>query len=152
MKKFLEEFKAFALKGNVMDMAVGVIIGGAFTAIVTSLTDNFINPIINFILNIDKLFHGELLYSWGDISGFISNFLSAVVNFLIIALILFFLLKGINKLLSIGKKKEEEAPKTKVCDYCKSEIHIDATRCPHCTAKLIVTGGTKDAEAETAED
>lgn len=152
MKKFLEEFKAFALKGNVMDMAVGVIIGGAFTAIVTSLTDNFITPIINFILNIGMLFHGQLLYSWSDISGFISSFLSAVVNFLIIALILFFLLKGINKLLSIGKKKEEEAPKTKKCDYCRSEIDIEATRCPHCTAKLIVAAVTKEADEETTED
>jgi large conductance mechanosensitive channel len=148
MKKFLEEFKAFALKGNVMDMAVGVIIGGAFTAIVTSLTDNFINPIINFILNIGMLFKGQLLYSWGDISGFVSNFLSSVVNFLILALILFFLLKGINKLLSIGKKKEAEAPKTKKCDFCKSEIDIEATRCPHCTAKLIVVGETKEADEQ----
>ncbi len=153
MKKFLEEFKAFALKGNVMDMAVGVIIGGAFTAIVTSLTDNFITPIINFILNIGMLFKGQLMYSWADISGFISNFISAVVNFLIIALILFFLIKGINKLLSIGKKKEEEAPKTKKCDYCKSEIDIEATRCPHCTAKLIVVGtAEKPEDAVKAEE
>ena len=148
MKKFIEEFKAFALKGNVMDMAVGVIIGGAFTGIVTSLTDNFINPIINFVLNIGTMIKNQrLLYSWGDISGFFSNFASAVVNFLILALILFFLVKGINKLLSVGKKKEEAAPTTKKCDFCMSEIDIKATRCPHCTSKLIVVGDNKTSDA-----
>ena len=81
MKKFIEEFKAFALKGNVMDMAVGVIIGGAFSGIVTSLTDNFINPILNVLT-------GGATYSMTDIAGFASNFLSAVVNFFIMAFIL----------------------------------------------------------------
>ena len=148
MKKFIEEFKAFALKGNVMDMAVGVIIGGAFTGIVTSLTDNFINPVINFVLNIGTMIKNQhLLYSWVDISGFFSNFASAVVNFLILALILFFLVKGINKLLSVGKKKEEAAPTTKKCDFCMSEIDIKATRCPHCTSKLIVVGDNKTSDA-----
>ena len=148
MKKFIEEFKAFALKGNVMDMAVGVIIGGAFTGIVTSLTDNFINPVINFVLNIATMIKNQhLLYSWVDISGFFSNFASAVVNFLILALILFFLVKGINKLLSVGKKKEEAAPTTKKCDFCMSEIDIKATRCPHCTSKLIVVGDNKTSDA-----
>lgn len=148
MKKFIEEFKAFALKGNVMDMAVGVIIGGAFTGIVTSLTDNFINPVINFVLNIGTMIKNQhLLYSWVDISGFFSNFVSAVVNFLILALILFFLVKGINKLLSVGKKKEEAAPTTKKCDFCMSEIDIKATRCPHCTSKLIVVGDNKTSDA-----
>ena len=104
MKKFMEEFKAFALRGNVMDMAVGVIIGGAFSGIVTSLTDNFINPILNF---------------------------------LIMALILFCLMKGINKLLSFNKKEEAPAgPTTKTCPFCQSEISIKATRCPHCTSVL----------------
>ena len=148
MKKFIEEFKAFALKGNVMDMAVGVIIGGAFTGIVTSLTDNFINPVINFVLNIGTMIKNQhLLYSWVDISGFFSNFVSAVVNFLILALILFFLVKGINKLLTVGKKKEEAAPTTKKCDFCMSEIDIKATRCPHCTSKLIVVGDNKTSDA-----
>lgn len=127
MKKFLEEFKAFALKGNVMDMAVGVIIGGAFSGIVTSLTDNFINPILQFIT-------AGARYSLHDIGSFASNFLSSVVNFLIMAFILFCILKAINTAMEIGKKKEEEAPTTKTCPFCKSEIPIDAVKCAHCTS------------------
>lgn len=127
MKKFLEEFKAFALKGNVMDMAVGVIIGGAFSGIVTSLTDNFINPILQFIT-------AGARYSLYDIGSFASNFLSSVVNFIIMAFILFCILKAINKAMDIGKKKEEEAPTTKTCPFCKSEIPIDAVKCAHCTS------------------
>lgn len=129
MKKFIEEFKAFALRGNVMDMAVGVIIGGAFSGIVTSLTDNFITPILNVIT-------GGATYTLQDVSGFASAFLASVVNFFIMAFILFCLLKAINKLTSIGAKKEEAAPTTKKCPYCKSEIDITATRCPHCTSQL----------------
>ena len=129
MKKFLAEFKKFALRGNVMDMAVGVIIGGAFSGIVTSLTESFINPILNAIT-------GAAAYTWVDVKGFASNFLSAVLNFIIMALILFCLMRGINKLLTIGKKKEPAAPTTKKCPFCKTDIAIDATRCPHCTSEL----------------
>ena len=129
MKKFIEEFKAFALRGNVMDMAVGVLIGGAFSGIVTSLTDNFINPILNVLT-------GGKVYSMEDIAGFASNFLSAVVNFLIMALILFCLLKAINKLMYFNKKEEPKEKTTKVCPFCQSEISIKATRCPHCTSVL----------------
>ena len=129
MKKFLAEFKKFALRGNVMAMAVGVIIGGAFSGIVTSLTENFINPILNAIT-------GAAMYNWIDVKGFASNFLSAVLNFIIMALILFCLMRGINKLLTIGKKKEPAAPTTKKCPFCKTDIAIDATRCPHCTSEL----------------
>lgn len=129
MKKFMEEFKAFALRGNVMDMAVGVLIGGAFSGIVTSLTDNFISPILSFVT-------GQAVYSLKDIAGFGSNFLAAVVNFIIMAFILFCLMRGINKLMSIGKKEEPVKETTKVCPFCKSEIAIDATRCPHCTSEL----------------
>ena len=132
MKKFIEEFKAFALRGNVMDMAVGVIIGGAFSGIVTSLTDNFIQPILNVLT-------GQATYSLKDVAGFGSAFLSAVINFLIMAFILFCLVKGINKLMNIGHKEEKPAaPTTKKCPFCKSEIAIEATRCPHCTSELPV--------------
>lgn len=128
--KFMEEFKKFALRGNVMDMAVGVIIGGAFSGIVTSLTANFINPILNELT-------GAASYTWQDVGGFASAFLSAVVNFIIMAFILFCLMRGINKLLTIGKKPEAPAaPTTKKCPYCKTEIDIEATRCPHCTSQL----------------
>lgn len=129
MKKFIEEFKAFALKGNVMDMAVGVIIGGAFSGIVTSLTDNFINPILKFLT-------AGARYSLQDVGGFASNFLSAVVNFLIMAFILFCIMKALNKAMSFGKKPEVEIRTTKICPYCRYEIPIEATRCGHCTSIL----------------
>ena len=130
MKKFMKEFKEFALRGNVMDMAVGIISGGAFSGIVTSLTDNFINPIINLIM-------GNASYTKADVIGFGSAFLASVVNFVIMAFILFCLIRGINKLMSVGKKKEEpKAPTTKICPYCKSEIPLDAVRCAHCTSEL----------------
>lgn len=129
MKKFIEEFKAFALKGNVMDMAVGVIIGGAFSGIVTSLTDNFINPILKFLT-------AGARYSLQDVGGFASNFLSAVVNFLIMAFILFCIMKAINKAMSFGKKPEVEEKTTKICPYCRYEIPVEATRCGHCTSIL----------------
>ena len=130
MKKLFNEFKAFALRGNVMDMAIGVLIGGAFSGIVTSLTENFINPIISVLT-------GAATYTGADIAQFASNFGSAVVNFFIMALILFFLLKGVNKLLSLGKKPAAPAaPTTKKCPYCLSDIPIAATRCPHCTSVL----------------
>ena len=130
MKKFLQEFKEFALRGNVMDMAVGIIIGGAFSGIVTSLTDNFINPIIQVLT-------GAATYTKADVAGFAAAFLSAVFNFIIMAFILFCLIKGLNKMMSIGKKKEEPAaPTTKTCPYCKSEVPIEATRCGHCTSQL----------------
>lgn len=129
MKKFIEEFKAFALRGNVMDMAVGVIIGGAFSGIVTSLTDNFITPIISLV--------GGTRYSWEQINGFVSSFVGTVVNFLIMAFILFCLLKAVNKLMALGKKPEAPAaPTTKKCPYCCSEIPIEATKCAHCASEL----------------
>lgn len=99
MKKFMAEFKQFALRGNVLDMAVGVIIGGAFTGIITALTENFINPILDFLIRGTR-------YTAQDIAGFGSNFLGAVINFIIMAFILFCLIKGINKLMTIGQKKK----------------------------------------------
>jgi large conductance mechanosensitive channel len=105
MKKFLEEFKAFALKGNVMDLAVGVIIGGAFGAITTSLINDILMPIIGMIIGgID--FSG-LALTVGDASITYGNFITAVINFLLIALVVFWLVKGMNKLTA---KKKEEAP------------------------------------------
>ena len=128
--KFLEEFKKFILRGNVMDMAVGVIIGAAFSDIVTSLTDNFINPIL-------KMLTQGARYTLTDVGGFASNFLSSVVNFIIMAFILFCLMRVVNKAVSFGKKKEEPAaPTTKECPYCLSQIPIGATRCPHCTSEV----------------
>ena len=130
MKKFIEEFKAFALRGNVMDMAIGVIIGGAFTSIVTSLTENLINPILG-------------LFGGTDLSGFVLNlggvelrygaFITSIINFLIMAFVLFCLLTAVNKLTALGKKPEAPAePTTKVCPFCCIEIPIKAVKCAHC--------------------
>ena len=146
-KKFIDEFKEFALKGNVMDMAVGVIIGGAFGSIVTALTNDFINPLIKSIgvaeiagrialpwvyyASLDADTANGLYINWGD-------FVTAIINFLIMALCIFIMVKAVNKLMSIGKKKEEEkpAPTTKECPYCLSVIPIKATKCPHCTSEI----------------
>ena len=130
MKKFIEEFKAFALRGNVMDMAIGVIIGGVFTSIVTSLTENLINPILG-------------LFGGTDLSGFVLNlggvelrygaFITAIINFLIMAFVLFCLLKAVIKLTALGKKPGAAAePTTKTCPLCCSEIPIKAVKCAHC--------------------
>lgn len=135
MKKFFNEFKTFALRGNVMDLAVGMIIGSAFTAIVTALKDNFIQPILDFVTRT----HAADYYTKEVLLGYLSAFVSAIINFVIIAFVLFLLIKGVNSLMTLGKKKEEEIPEeptTKVCPFCKSEIAIEATRCAHCTSEL----------------
>ena len=135
MKKFFEEFKKFISKGNVMDMAVGIIIGGAFTSIVSSLVNDIINPLL-------ALFGGMnfVQLAWnitGDVTLYYGKFITAVVNFLIMAFIVFILVKVMNTAMSKFQKEETpKAPTTKVCPYCKSEIAIEATRCPHCTSEL----------------
>lgn len=135
MKKFFAEFKEFISKGNVIDLAVGVIIGSAFSSIVTSLTDNIINPLINCIGGAEV--QGKI-HLVGDNYIDYGSFISAVINFIIMAFIIFCIVKAINKMLSLTKKKEEavEAATTKTCPYCKSEISIDAVKCPNCTSDL----------------
>lgn len=137
MKKFMEEFKAFIARGNVMDMAVGIIIGGAFTSIVTSLVEDIINPLLGLFggMNFDRL-HVKLL---GEVTLNYGKFITAVVNFLIMAFIVFWLMKLVNGMggrLSKKEEEEEAEPTTKKCPFCKSEIAIDATKCPHCTSEL----------------
>ena len=135
MKKFLEEFKAFALKGNVMDMAVGVIIGGAFATIVNALTEDFINPILSLIPGNGEV-GGAIKIKEGVYLNY-GHFITAVINFLIMAFILFCMLKAINKAINIRKKPEAPSePTTKECPYCKSEISLVATRCPFCTSMI----------------
>lgn len=138
MKKFLQEFKAFISKGNVLDLAVGVIIGGAFSGIVTSLTDNIIQPIINLIGasevagSIQIGSNPENLLNYGA-------FISAIINFIIMAFVIFCIVKAVNKAMTIGKKEEPEVeaePTTKICPFCKSEIPIDAVKCCRCTSDL----------------
>lgn len=137
MKKFIKEFKEFISRGNVMDMAVGIIIGGAFTGIVSSLVEDIINPILGMFggMNFDKL----TLNLVGDATLNYGKFLTAILNFLIMAFVVFVIIKTLNKAAAAlaPKKEEEDAPATtKVCPYCKSEIDIEASRCPHCTSVL----------------
>jgi len=134
MKAFFKEFKEFALRGNVMDLAIGVIIGGAFQAIVASLVGDIISPLIGCIANTDLT---ALTFKIGDVDILYGAFLTAVINFIIMVFVIFLLVKAINKISSIGKKEEAPAePTTKVCPYCQSEISIKAVKCPHCTSEV----------------
>ena len=140
MKKLFAEFKEFISRGNVMDLAVGVIIGGAFGAIVTSLCNDIIMPVIQLIISkiagVESIEEMTKVLNVGPVA--FGNFIAAVLNFLIMALIIFLMVKGINKLMNLKKKKEEEEEEatTKTCPFCCSEIDINATRCPHCTSEL----------------
>lgn len=138
MKTFMKEFKEFINRGNVMDMAVGIIIGGAFTAIVNSLVDDIINPLIGSIFKMDFT---NLVANINGAEVKYGAFIMAIINFLLIAIVLFIIIKSINKMSKLGKKEEpaaEEAPTTKICPFCKSEVPIDATKCCHCTSDLPV--------------
>lgn len=150
-KGFMAEFKKFIMRGNVIDLAVGVIVGGAFQAIVKSLVDDLVMPVISLAtkgLDFSKLFVAldgqeyatlEAAQEAGAAVLTYGNFISAVINFLIMAFVVFCLIKAINAVADKAKKKEEEAPAaptTKECPFCKSEIAIEATRCPHCTSEL----------------
>lgn len=150
MKKFLQEFEKFIMRGNVIDLAVGVIIGGAFQAIVNSLVSDVISPLLGMIGGTDfsayKLVLRKAVEGKEAVTLNYGSFITAVINFIIMAFIIFLLVRIINRISELGemaKKKhlkgeEEEvpAPTTKVCPFCKSEIAIDATRCPHCTSEL----------------
>lgn len=138
MKKFLKEFREFALKGNVMDLAVGVIIGAAFQSIVAALTDSFINPLIAVCTGgADS--EGVVIGGTFVVNGVTFDygaFITAVINFLIMAFILFMIMKGVNKMMSVGKSTEIKEKTTKICPYCQSEISIKAIKCPHCVSEL----------------
>lgn len=139
MRKFLEEFKVFALRGNVMDLAVGVIIGGAFQAIVKSLTDDILMPLVGLFIRSD---FKDLSATVLGVEVRYGAFVSAVINFIIMAFLIFLLVKAMNRLAELGRKAvkkeevQEKEPTTKSCPYCCSEIAIEATRCPHCTSQL----------------
>lgn len=139
MKKFLAEFKAFALKGNVLQLAIGVIIGGAFQSVISSLTENILSPIIGLFAskNFDELFF-EIPFPLRDTSVVIKYgaFFTAVINFLILALVVFLIMRGVNRLMDIGKKPEAPAAEPRKCPYCLSVVDEKATRCPACTSAL----------------
>ena len=145
MKKFLAEFKKFALKGNMIDLAVGVIIGGAFNGLVTSLVNDIIMPVLslftgkmdfeNWFVALDGETYAtiEAAKEAGAATLNYGNFISGIINFIIMAFVVFMLVKALNKL-----KKDEPAaaPTTKKCPFCKTDIPLEATKCPHCTSAL----------------
>lgn len=141
-KGLMEEFKKFIMRGNVMDMAVGVIVGGAFTAIVTSLNQDILTPILGIFGGTD-FSNLKVALGSGENAPVLcyGNFITAVINFLITAFVIFMLVKAINGVSDRFLKKEEEpeVPAIKTCPYCRSAIAIEATRCPHCTSVLEET-------------
>ena len=136
MKKFIQEFKEFALRGNVIDMAVGVVIGAAFSAIVDSLVSDIISPFIGLFAGQD---FSSLVFTVLGVDIKYGSFITAIINFLLIALCLFIIIKAVNaaqKLGQHGKQEEPAAPTEKECPYCMNKIPIKATRCGFCTSKL----------------
>ena len=136
MKKFFQEFKAFISRGNVMDLAVAVIIGGSFQAIVKSLNEDIITPLIGTVAKTDFT---AMLWTVRGVEIRYGAFLTAVINFLLMSFIIFLMIKALAALQNLTKKEEaveEAAPTTKKCPYCCSEIAIEATRCPNCTSVL----------------
>ena len=146
---FFGEFKKFITRGNVIDLAVGVIVGGAFQKIVNSLVDDIVMPVISlatkgldfakWYIALDGAEYASLesAKEAGVATLNFGYFISAILNFLIMAFVIFLLVKGINSVVEKTKKPEApEAPKTKKCPYCKTEIDIEASRCPHCTSEI----------------
>ncbi len=152
----LKEFKKFATRGNIIDLAVGVVIGGAFQAIINSLVSDIIMPAVSIFTG--KVDFSDMMFTVGGASIKYGNFITAIVNFLIIAFSIFLVITYLNKLnkkmeaISFGQaekiskkmnkiKKEEPVPEptVKVCPYCYSEIPYKATRCAHCTSELEKT-------------
>ncbi len=155
MKKFFSEFKEFVMRGNVIDLAVAVIVGGAFQAIINSFINDLVMPFIGLLtggINFADQFLVLKVPEGVDLTGVATaadataagatvwaygSFITAVINFIVMAFVIFLMVKAINKAQSIGKKKEEEEEvTTKECPFCCTEIDIKATRCPHCTSQL----------------
>lgn len=135
MKAFFDEFKKFISRGNVMDMAVGIIIGGAFTAIVNSLVNDIVMPLISLLTGGMDFSALSIPLGQGEEAAALNYgaFISAIINFFLIALVIFVLIKTLNK---FHKEKPAAAPIEKECPYCKSMIAIAATKCPHCTSDI----------------
>lgn len=147
MKKFFQDFKTFALRGNVLDLAVGVIIGGAFGKIVSSLVNDLIMPLIGLILggfNLSGAFYALDGQSYASIAEATEKgvgtfnyglFLQTVIDFLLVALCIFLFLRAIARILP-KKKEEAPAPAPRLCPFCFQPVHDEATRCPHCTSQI----------------
>lgn len=157
MKKgigLIEEFKKFIARGNVVDMAVGVIVGGTFTSIVTSLNQDILTPILGIFGGKDFSFLKFKLGSEENAPVLLyGNFITAVINFLITSFIIFILVKMMNTISEkLGAKEEvKAAPSTKDCPYCKSKIDLNATRCPHCTSHITAQENTQDNAQENTQ-
>ena len=154
IKNILGEFKKFVMRGNVIDMAVGIIIGGAFTKIVNSMVADVMMPPLGLLMGkVDFSNWFIVIKDGASVAGpyatltaaqaagattlNVGNFLNAVISFLIVAFCIFLLIKAMNKLDSLKKEEAPAAtPTTKKCPYCCSEIALEATRCPHCTSEL----------------
>ena len=152
MKKLIEEFKEFIAQGDVMDLAVGIIIGGAFTGIVNSLVADIITPLIGLIGGAVTDADGNVTFPGLKFMGMdFGAFLGAIINFLIIAIVVFLLVKSINKVKALaasalpigGEEEEEEAAPAPTCPFCLEEIKEGATRCPHCGAELATEDAAK---------
>lgn len=137
MGKLIKEFKEFAFRGNVIDMAVGVVIGSAFTSIVTSIVNDLFTPLIAMLTGSVDFTSLVIALGTGEDAPKIAvgNFIQTVINFLLIAVCVFIFVKFVNRLRR-PKAESEPAPVPRLCPYCKSEIADDATRCPHCTSQL----------------
>ena len=162
----LKEFKEFALKGNIMDLAIGVVIGGAFQKIVTSLVEDLIMPLVSMITG--RVDFSDMVLQVGSATIKYGNFITAIVNFLIIAFSIFIVVKYLNKLNRLkdlggelaskidpegkftrsAEEEEEPEPETKICPYCLTEVKYKATRCPHCTSELEYNEKVKDEVEE----
>lgn len=138
MKKFMDEFKQFALKGNMIDLAVGMIIGSAFTGIVGSLVDDIFMPVLSLFTGRIDFNKMKIVLGSGEAAAAINygTFITQVINFLLISLVVFLIIRQINKLERLGKKEEVKEEAEKECPYCKTKISIHAVRCPHCTSVL----------------
>lgn len=141
IRNFISEFKKFAMRGNVIDMAVGIIIGAAFGKIVDSLVKDVLMPPIGLLLGKVDFSDLKIVLTEGEnpVSINYGLFINALISFIIVALAVFILIKAINKLQEKACKEEAAAPAeptTKACPHCCSEIAIKATRCPHCTSEL----------------
>ncbi|MCL2707227.1 MAG: large conductance mechanosensitive channel protein MscL [Dehalococcoidia bacterium] len=133
MKKVFTEFKEFALKSNIIALAIGIIIGGALQGVVASLTNNILSPILGIFVgsNFDRLVLNVL-----GTTIMYGAFITSLINFLIMAVVVFLMIKGMNKLISLTKKQEPAPQPVHTCPYCKTEINTEATRCPACTSQL----------------
>lgn len=164
----LKEFKEFATRGNIMDMAIGVVIGGAFQKIVNSLVNDIIMPAISILTG--KVDFSDMVLTVGGASIKYGNFITTIVDFLIIAFSIFLVVRYLNKMHKIKelgdlaaskidkkgkfikhkeeKKEETKEPETKICPYCLSEIKYKATRCPNCTSELVDKDEKRESQKE----